>query len=72
MVRREHAGIDGASPGYVTAIPVDGLFGVYDLLSGPFVAVIRRSKLRYSIVRRRDDFGDDVMVWDSYVVMVVV
>ncbi|CAM9458263.1 unnamed protein product, partial [Scytosiphon promiscuus] len=30
-----------------TKIPVDGLFGVYDLLSGPFVAVISRSKLRY-------------------------
>ncbi|CAM9750417.1 unnamed protein product, partial [Ectocarpus sp. 8 AP-2014] len=31
-----------------TRIPVDGLFGVYDLLSGPFVAVISRSTLRYA------------------------
>lgn len=34
------------APTTTTKIPVDGLFGVYDLLSGPFVAVISRSKLR--------------------------
>eukprot|EP00903_Cladosiphon_okamuranus_P018570 g17093.t1 len=31
-----------------TKITVDGLFGIYNLLSGPFVAVISRSKLRYA------------------------
>lgn len=46
VVSKADAGIDRRSSGYVTTIPVDGLFGVYDLLSGPFVAVIRRSKLR--------------------------
>ncbi|CAM9260238.1 unnamed protein product, partial [Laminaria digitata] len=48
VVNRKDAGIAPGSPGHVTTIPVDGLFGVYDLLSGPFVAVIRRSKLRYA------------------------
>lgn len=46
VVKRKDAGIAPGSPEHVTTIPVDGLFGVYDLLSGPFVAVIRRSKLR--------------------------
>ena len=47
VVKKKDAGIAPGSPGHVTTIPVDGLFGVYDLLSGPFVAVIRRSKLRW-------------------------
>lgn len=46
VVQREEAGITRGSPGYLMSISVDGLFGVYDLLSGPFLAVIRRSKLR--------------------------
>lgn len=55
VVARKDAGIDpdqaeavGASSARQasTKIPVDGLFGIYNLLSGPFVAVISRSKLR--------------------------
>lgn len=46
VVSRGDAGIDSTSAGYVSTMSIDGLFGVYDLLSGPFVAVVRRSKLR--------------------------
>lgn len=56
VVTRKDAGIDldpaeaaGSSSSITrtsTKIPVDGLFGIYNLLSGPFVAVISRSKLR--------------------------
>lgn len=56
MVSRKEAGIDldltetTGSPSVAgkasTKISVDGLFGIYNLLSGPFVAVISRSKLR--------------------------
>lgn len=56
VVTRKNAGIDldpaeaaGSSSSITrtsTKIPVDGLFGIYNLLSGPFVAVISRSKLR--------------------------
>ncbi|CAM9820242.1 unnamed protein product, partial [Ascophyllum nodosum] len=48
VIRREEAGVSRGSPGYIMTVSVDGLFGVYDLLSGPFLAVIRRSKLRYA------------------------
>lgn len=46
VVKRADAGVDKGSPGYVRTVPVEGLFGFFDLPSGPFLAVIRRSKLR--------------------------
>ncbi|CAM9873227.1 unnamed protein product [Choristocarpus tenellus] len=45
--KKSIVGMIPGSPGYVSTISIDGIFGVYDLLSGPFIAVIRRSKLRY-------------------------